>query len=222
MIVKLLSLSGLDVAEQAAFVCRNPRPIRTEEERKKAHKILLKCLKSGHWSVIEHVTVSFYISGISRACSHQLVRHRIASYTQSSQRFENNADYCGFIFPDDIVLKPGEVQDKYSEALAHAHKAYFELLELGVPQEDARLVLPNAFPTTIVMTANLRSLANFFKLRLCKHAQWEIRDLAREMCDWLAVEIPYFSEYIVPRCQFVGCSDCQSVKDVTYQEGEQP
>lgn len=212
MYVKLLSLSGVDVAEQAAWVCRNPRLIETDEERGKARKILITCLKNGHWSVLEHITASFYITGISRACSHQLVRHRIASYTQTSQRFEHNktGDYEGFIFPEYVALQPGAMQDKYCRALEHAHKAYHELLELGMPQEDARLVLPSAYPTTLVMTANLRALDNFFSLRLCKRAQWEIRELAAEMLSQLAVEIPDFCDYLGPLCKFNSCMDCQS------------
>lgn len=211
MYVKLLSLSGVDVAEQAAWVCRNPRLIETDEERVKARKILIKCLKNGHWSVLEHITASFYITGISRACSHQLVRHRIASYTQTSQRFEHKIwEHGNFVFPAYVAQEPGEMQDTYCKALETAQQAFVELIEMGMPQEDARMILPNAFPTTLVMTANLRSLANFFALRMCAKAQWEIRELAHKMFAKLHDELPDLCDYLGAPCKFNGCIDCQS------------
>lgn len=138
-----------------------------------------KIVSMGHESIVEHASFTFLITGISRSCTHQLVRHRIASYSQRSQRHvdESNATY---IEPPNYD-KGVEV---FREAMATAWKHYRQLLnEYGWKKEDARLVLPNACSTTIVVTMNGRELRHFFKLRLAKDAQWEIRIMAQKMFD---------------------------------------
>lgn len=136
-------------------------------------------IKRGHDSVLEHGVVTFDISGISRSCSHQLVRHRIASFTQRSQRYclENDFEY---IIPSSISENPGAMT-AYETLMFKIEQCYDYLRSENVKPEDARMVLPNACETTLTMTMNFRSLRNFFKLRLDSHAQWEIRALAKEM-----------------------------------------
>jgi thymidylate synthase (FAD) len=136
-------------------------------------------LENGHFSVLEHSSFTFAIEGISRACSHQLVRHRIASYSQQSQRFVKLKE-IEFIFPEKIVANENALK-MFREALEQCRDVYSYLVNIGVPAEDARYVLPNASPTKIVVTMNARSLINFFELRCCLSAQWEIRQLADEM-----------------------------------------
>lgn len=147
-----------------------------EEEIKKQLGVILK---NGHLSVLEHASFTFAVEGISRACSHQLVRHRIASYSQQSQRYVKLND-IEFIVPERIAAD--SVSRKlYAEALECCRDAYLRLVEGGIPAEDARYILPNATPTKIVVTMNARALINFFELRCCLSAQWEIRKLAEEM-----------------------------------------
>lgn len=141
--------------------------------------ILTNVMGYGHVSVIEHATFTFSIEGISRACSHQLVRHRLASYTQQSQRYVKIEDMDPVV-PDTIRSNP-EAMALYEQGMRQVADAYASLVELGIPNEDARFVLPNASTTNIVMTVNARELRHFFKFRCCERAQWEIRDVAREM-----------------------------------------
>ena len=132
-----------------------------------------------HMSVFEHAKVTVRISGVSRALSHQLVRHRMASFCQESQRYvkvDVSADW--FVKPefDDEVD-----EDVFDKAMQFSAWAYAQLINDGVPAEDARYVLPNACKTTLVMTMNLRELYHFLYLREDSHAQWEIRDLAKAL-----------------------------------------
>ena len=151
-----------------------------EGKRQKALVVLKKVMESGHASVLEHASFTFSVSEVSRALTHELVRHRIASYTQQSQRyvkFENEKD---FIFPASIQ-KNEKTKKIYSRLLAESVRAYNELVENNIPFEDARYVLPNASPTNIILSMNGRELLHFFALRCCERAQWEIRELATEM-----------------------------------------
>ncbi len=160
--------------------------------------ILSTVMGYGHVSVIEHATFTFSIEGISRACSHQLVRHRLASYTQQSQRYVRIEDMVPVI-PDTIRDNP-EAMARYSQCMKLLSGAYGSLVDMGIPNEDARFVLPNAATTNIVMTVNARELRHFFKLRCCERAQWEIRDVAREMLR-LAKEIaPKIFKNAGPSC----------------------
>lgn len=145
-------------------------------------------IKSGHLSAIEHASFTFAIEGISRACSHQLVRHRVASYSQQSQRYVDFGEGDSFIVPPEIAADE-EALEAFQEAMRAARTAYNKLVALGTAkglgrekvQEDARFVLPNAAETKLTVTMNARSLLNFFSVRCCSRAQWEIRALADEM-----------------------------------------
>jgi thymidylate synthase (FAD) len=136
-------------------------------------------IREGHESLIEHASMTFEISEVSRACTHQLVRHRIASYSQESQRYvEMSAPE--FVVPPAVAASP-QAMEVWDEFTGQVADAYRRLRELGVRKEDARFVLPNATATRIVVTMNLRSLRHFFEVRCDKAAQWEIRELAQEM-----------------------------------------
>ena len=136
----------------------------------------------GHFSVFEHASFTFAIAGISRSCSHQFVRHRLFSFTQQSQRYVKLKNKDAFVVPPSIEADKDALQI-YEEELQNIFNTYQKLLSMKVPEEDARFILPNATETKIVATANARELMHFFKLRLDKDAQWEIRALAQKMFD---------------------------------------
>jgi len=155
-------------------------------------RLLKKVIESGHLSVLEHASFTFAIEGISRACSHQLVRHRIASYSQQSQRYVK-LEEIDFIIPESIA-RDENLRREFQEALELCKRLYRKLIERGVPAEDARYVLPQATPTKIVVTMNARALMNFFELRCCLSAQWEIRKLAEEMLSLVKQVAPHIFE----------------------------
>ena len=144
-------------------------------------KVVDHCYRSGHHSVLEFATFHFHVEGISRACSHQLVRSRIASYAQRSQRYvdENNFQ---FIVPDSIRNNK-IASSNYYNLMRIINDHYQTFIEIGIPSEDARFCLPNACSTTIDIGMNLRSLIHFCEERLCLRSQWEIRSMAQEMAD---------------------------------------
>ncbi|HPG30829.1 MAG TPA: FAD-dependent thymidylate synthase [bacterium] len=142
-------------------------------------KLLLKLVGLKHFSTIEHAYFTFKITGISRACSHQLVRHRIASYSQRSQRYVSEVNF-DYIIPAAIADNE-EANSIYKSAMESINEHYTKLMSINIKKEDARYLLPNACATELVMTVNARSLMNFFELRLDKHSQWEIRALASKM-----------------------------------------
>lgn len=138
------------------------------------------CYKEGHLSVFEHASFTVKISGISRACANQLVRHRIASYCQESQRYVEIEGNDWYVTPPDI-----ENKWSYDSCMANCLFEYKEALKHGVKKEDARYMLPLATKTTITMTMNLSSFYNFLNLRTKRDAQWEIRNLAWELYEFL-------------------------------------
>ncbi len=155
-----------------------------------ARKVLRVIMASGHHSALEHASFTFAIDGVSRALTHQLVRHRLASYNQQSQRYVTFADEPTFIAPPSIA-ESSEMRARFDSAMGEAFAAYRDLVEGGVPAEDARYVLPNAMETKIAVTMNVRELLHFLELRCCKRAQWEIRHLALRMLDLLEPTAPY-------------------------------
>lgn len=144
-----------------------------------SHRRVERCVANGHTSILEHAIATFEIDDISRTCSHQLVRHRMASYTQASQRYIKE-DSVSFVVPPKIKGNE-DANDIFIGAQIESEQAYHDLISLGIPAEDARFILPQASSTSIVVTMNVRSLFNFFSLRQDDHAQWEIRQLAFEM-----------------------------------------
>ena len=141
---------------------------------------LQEALDSRHESVIEHCSFTFAVSGVSRALTHQLVRHRIASYSQQSQRYVK-MDCFDYVIPHSIENHPHFHRDVWEEHMESISEMYRELLDGGIPEEDARYILPNACTTNIIITMNARELRHFFAVRCCERAQWEIRELANKM-----------------------------------------
>lgn len=178
-----------DLIARAARQCYSPdsaADITLTPEAMK--KLVQKIIRNGHHSCLEHASITYAISGISRSCSHQLVRHRMASFSQQSQRYVmETEDDCENVIPKSVSCN-SEVLDIYNKTIENAYKCYRFLINSGVPKEDARYVLPNATATDIVVTMNFRELLHFFGLRCCSRAQWEIRGLANKMLD-LAKEI---------------------------------
>lgn len=169
-------------AAAAARLCYSDASIDELVERSGTDRaaLLRKILSLGHFSVLEHASFTFGIEGVSRACSHQLVRHRIASYSQQSQRYVSHRERFEAVTPPSIAARP-ELLSRYEALLLQIHEAYRDLLDAGIAAEDARFVLPNAAATKLVMTMNARELRHFFALRCCRRAQWEIRAMAMEM-----------------------------------------
>ena len=155
---------------------------------------ITKLLESGHESPFEHISFTFGIEGISRACSHQLVRHRMASFSQRSQR-DCVEDGFNYIEPEYI----NENEDKFfRDVMRHSKEVYSKLIDKGVKPEDARMVLPNACETKIIVTMNARELLHFFKLRCCKRAQKEIREIAFKMKNICRKVAPNVFQYAGP------------------------
>ena len=170
------------VVAMAARLCYSAVGAEELSERlsdEKVKEMVRKMVALGHASTIEHVSFTFGIEGVSRVLTHQLVRHRIASYDQQSQRYVA-AHGFEYITPPTIAENPA-AKAKYDALLAEIRKTYDELTEMGVPKEDARYVLANAAETKILVTMNARSLLHFFNLRCCYRAQWEIREMANLM-----------------------------------------
>jgi thymidylate synthase (FAD) len=143
-------------------------------------KFLDKIMSLGHQSVLEHASFTFGVDGISRVTSHQLVRHRVASFSQQSQRYVSHKERFAVVTPPSIAENP-EHAERFEAQVAALHAAYASLIEAGVPAEDARYLLPNATETKILITMNARELLHFFAVRCCERAQWEIRAMAVEM-----------------------------------------
>lgn len=211
MFVKLLHATPDpdQIVGLAAMVCRNPEGATAYARlwpnggANKIGELADKCRQSGHMSVFEHVSYTFLIDGISRACSHQLVRHRLASFTQASQRHAK---------PNKIISPPGLniIQSGiWSEAMKNAFASYEELIKHGVSLENARSVLPNAASTTIMMTMNARELAHFLELRMCNKAQTEIRELAKEIHTLAKQHFPLLFEHVGPPCMEGQCREAK-------------
>jgi len=151
-------------------------------------KFIRMLVKLGHTSVLEHASATFRISGVSRALTHQLVRHRLCSFTQASQRYVNEKNF-GYVTPASIEARP-EALKLFNELMIQARRTYTALQELGVPNEDARFALPNAVNTEIVVSANLREWRHIITLRGHRAAQWEIRLMALEVLRILKGQAP--------------------------------
>ena len=156
----------------------------------RVRSVLSTIMGSGHFSTLEHASYTFAADGVSRALTHQLVRHRIASFNQQSQRYVKFKDGVPVVKPPTVAADPA-ASAAFDEAVRATVEGYQKLLELGVPAEDARYLLPNAAETKIVITMNVRELLHFFQLRCCNRAQWEIRDLAWRMLELARPTAPY-------------------------------
>ncbi|MGE4469114.1 MAG: FAD-dependent thymidylate synthase [Desulfovibrio sp.] len=186
-----------------------PRLLSGEIAREKQAEFVRNVLESGHDSPVEHVAFSFAVEGISRACSHQLVRHRLASYSQQSQRYVAESD-LEYILPPAIARIP-EARERFEAFMAEVNSAYADLRAILVAHgreskanEDARFVLPQAAETKIMVTMNCRALRHFFHLRCCNRAQWEIRALADAMLAICKEKLPAVFATGGARCEELG------------------
>jgi len=184
-------------------------------------------VRSGHHSALEHASFTFAVDGISRACSHQLVRHRLASFNQQSQRYVRFGEDDDFIIPPKIAEVP-DAREVFLRAMAHAREAYERLVQIGMAQghgketvqEDARFVLPNAAETKIVVTMNARELRHFFRVRCCRRAQWEINRLAWAMRHLALGMAPVLFEGTGPGCVTDGCPEGKMTCGQEYSGAE--
>ncbi|HEY6007161.1 MAG TPA: FAD-dependent thymidylate synthase [Geobacteraceae bacterium] len=193
----------------AARLCYSPAGIDELQEKfsnADVTRFLEKIMSLGHQSVLEHASFTFGIDGISRVTSHQLVRHRIASFSQQSQRYVSHKDRFAAVIPETIAARP-ELRARFEARLAEIHHLYGELVEAGVPPEDARYILPNATQTNIIMTMNARELLHFFVLRCCERAQWEIRAMAVEMLRLVKGVAPAIFQEAGPGCLAGQCPE---------------
>ena len=204
MEVKLtrVTYNPIDAVEEAACNCYDSKPT--------GGKIMKSCYKSGHHAVLEFADFTFHISGVSRALTHQLVRHRLASYAQRSQRYcgENNFEY---VIPPSIGRNK-DAKDIFVALMGYIGMQYDRLQKAGIPNEDARYVLPNACETTIEVKMNGRALIHFFNERLCTRAQWEIRQMAMMMkkcVEEYDEQCAEFAKLFVPKCEaHIGAPFC--------------
>jgi len=173
------------------------------------NRLLTRLISAGHLSPFEHASFTFAIEGISRVTSHQLVRHRMASYTQQSQRYVTLKGVT-YITPTTISAKP-EWEVKYHDMVHAAHKLYHEMVDSGIPAEDARYVLPHSTETKLVMTMNARELLHVCSLRLCLKAQWEIIDLFEKVKAEVEKVAPRIGAELKPKCYNLGyCDEAES------------
>ena len=180
------------------------------EEENLSRKLIAELFSSGHTSTFEHVTFTFGIDGLSRVASHQLVRHRLASFSQQSQRYvKMNYDPEAVVIPASVKNNPKALKI-FNDAVSKTQEAYKNLIELGISKEDARFILPHGHSTRLVLTMNARELHHFFSLRLCKRAQWEIQELARKMLILCREKAPVLFEKAGPSCIFGKCSEART------------
>lgn len=191
--------------------------------------LLAMLAEMGHESPVEHASFTFAIEGVSRSLLAQITRHRIASFSVQSQRYVSEREFA-YILPPAIGENP-QAAALFRQAMEQSQRAYDQLAELlaeqhraaleaqGVPaeqagkdarkkaQEDARFVLPNACATKMMVTMNTRSLRNFFRLRCCNRAQWEIRQVAWQMLRLCRQAAPYLFDKAGPACLFGPCPE---------------
>ncbi len=186
----------------AARLCYSPSDL--EELKVKTSNLdiqnfISRIMSLGHHSVLEHASFTFGVEGISRVTSHQLVRHRVASYSQQSQRYVSLSDGFDAVMPPSVAANQ-ETRRIFDFTTGVMHQAYNQLLEMGIKPEDARYLLPNATETRIIVTMNARELLHFFRLRCCERAQWEIRDMALGMLKLVRQVAPTIFKTAGPGC----------------------
>lgn len=217
-----------ETVAMAAKICYSPSDIESLKDRvakKDQRDFVKKLMDMGHMSPIEHPSFTFAIEGISRACSHQLVRHRLASYSQQSQRYVSEESGFDYVIPP-IIKEDKELRDYFESVMEQAQKAYNHIVKSleskGIKGEaanqDARFVLPNAAETKIILTMNARELLHFFRQRCCLRAQWEIRQMAEEMLRLVKDVAPIIFDKAGPACVKGPCPEgkytCGKIKEV--------
>ena len=216
MIVSLISHTKDPeyVITLAAAVCYSDKPDNLDKkcsDKAYQEKMVKMLLENGHESPLEHANFTFFIDGITRTTSHQLVRHRIASYSQRSQRYTTMRpeEFC---IPESIRSNP-HAQALFEQHLQDTFKLYNAYIEDGIPKEDAREILPNATQTSLVMTMNLRELRHFMELRMCMRAQSGIRELADRIYIIFQNQFPLLITGCGPKCWFGKCTEKHKTKN---------
>jgi thymidylate synthase (FAD) len=217
-----------ETVAMAAKLCYSPSDIgglKEKIETKDQKAFVEKLMKMGHMSPIEHASFTFAVEGISRACSHQLVRHRLASYSQQSQRYVSETAGFDYVIPP-VIKEDRELKKYFEQFMSEAQRAYNEIVkrlnERGIKGEaanqDARFVLPNAAETKIIVTMNARELLHFFKQRCCNRAQWEIRQMAEQMLSLAKKASPVIFAKAGPGCLYAPCPEgeysCGKIREV--------
>ncbi|MEM0021851.1 MAG: FAD-dependent thymidylate synthase [Fervidicoccaceae archaeon] len=157
-----------------------------------------------HGSVLEHCVYTFSVEGISRVASHQLVRHRIASYSQLSQRYRKiEEEIFDVVVPPSVRKMGKQAESFFREYADEAFKRYRDLISHGIPPEDARYILPQAVTTKLIITMNAREIMHFLSLRLCSRAQWELRSIAWCLLRNLLKLHPNIWKWAGPRCVMI-------------------
>ena len=200
MIVKLLAYTqNADaICAAAGNSCYSERPSYEIVEDINSERVLSRIVGMGHHSVIEHAVFTFSVEGVSRALTHQLVRHRVASFSQQSQRYVSLTEPT-YVTPH-TVEGDEEARRVFDETMDAIWKAYSRLEGMGIPAEDARYLLPNGCTTNITITMNARELLHFFSLRCCNRAQWEIREMADRMLELCMEVSPVIFRNAGPPC----------------------
>ena len=187
------------------------------EER--IRNVLKTIMTGGHFSTLEHASYTFAIDGVSRALTHQLVRHRLASFNQQSQRYVSYTDGLETVKPESIAANE-QANRLFDDMIERTVEAYQAFLAAGIPAEDARYILPNAAETKIVVTMNIRELLHFFSLRCCNRAQWEIRELAWKMLELARPTAPYIFATAGPGCVRGACPEGKMTCGSPYPRAE--
>ena len=190
-------------AEEPSFIYHMERYSTDKHTREDKLKLLDYVIRSGHHSVLEHCQLTFFIDGITRATSHQWVRHRHASISQQSQRYVQFKD-GKFNYDIPATIANSSVQGMFEGAMLHLGSIYQQLVDAGIPAEDARAVLPNACLTNMTWSCNLRELIHICNERLCSCAQLEARTLARHIKEEVVNQLPFMEDYLVPKCELLG------------------
>jgi thymidylate synthase (FAD) len=209
--------SSVALAARLCYSSASIDELKEKISRSDIRNFLEKIMSLGHQSVLEHASFTFGIDGLSRVTSHQLVRHRIASFSQQSQRYVSHEERFAAVIPPTIAASP-EFLARFEEELASMHKAYADMVAAGIPAEDARYILPNATETKIIVTMNARELLHFFRLRCCERAQWEIRAMAVEMLRLVKEAAPIIFRDAGPGCLTGPCPEgnmtCGRTKEI--------
>ena len=213
------------VVARATKLCYSPLGIAdlgSSLEGEDRARLLAKVISLGHHSVLEHASFTFGLEGVSRVLTHQLVRHRIASYSQQSQRYVEFKSGLPVVTPDSIGSRE-DLKGRFEKHCRDAYELYRGLCEAGVPAEDARYVFPNATETKIIVTMNGRELRHFFVLRCCERAQWEIRRVAERMLELARGAAPALFEGCGPSCLSAPCPEgkmtCGKTEEVRKKYG---
>jgi len=198
------------IVAQSAKLCYSALSVEELEEKltnESIIKLIKKIMKLGHYSVLEHATFTFAIEEISRVTSHQLVRHRLASFSQQSQRYVKiNKESFNYIIPKSIA-KDKKIVKIYIDSIKELGEIYQLLLSQNIEAEDARYILPQAVTTKVIMTANARELLHVFELRCCNRAQWEIKEVAMHMLKEVKDIAPTIFENAGPLCILGPCPE---------------